>query len=129
MKNVWGRKEIRSGLQKKKFGERDHLEDLGTDTRILSKWILCETGLDCLDWRFGPNREMCWAVVDWTDLAQDGDMFWAVVNWTDLSQDRDMCWDVVDWTDLSQDRDMCWAVVDWINLAEDEDMLGCCRLD
>ena len=30
---------------------------------------------------------MCWAVVNWTDLAQDEDMFWAVVDWTDLAQE------------------------------------------
>jgi hypothetical protein len=31
----------------------------------------------------------CWAVVDWTDLAQHWDML-AVVDWTDLAQDGDM---------------------------------------
>jgi len=36
----------------------------------------------------------CWAVVDWTDLAQDGDMCWAVVDWTDLARERDMRWAV-----------------------------------
>jgi hypothetical protein len=25
------------------------------------------------------NRDICWAVVDWTDLTQDEDMCWAVV--------------------------------------------------
>jgi hypothetical protein len=33
---------------------------------------------------------MCWAVVDWTDMAQGRDMCWAVVNWIDLAQDGDM---------------------------------------
>jgi len=25
------------------------------------------------------GEDMCWTVVDWTDLAQDGEMCWAVV--------------------------------------------------
>ena len=33
---------------------------------------------------------MCWAVVDWTDLAQDRDMCCAVVDWTDLAQGGDV---------------------------------------
>ena len=33
-------------------------------------------------------------------------MCWAVVDWTDLAQDENMCWDVVDWTDLAQDSDV-----------------------
>jgi hypothetical protein len=47
--------------------ERDCLEALGTEVRIISKWVLYEIGLDG---------------VNWTDLAQDGDMCWAVVNLT-----------------------------------------------
>ena len=42
--------------------------------RIISKWILYETGLDGVDWRSGSKGDMCWAVVDWTDMAQDVEM-------------------------------------------------------
>ena len=44
--------------------ERDNLEDLGVDGRILS-WI-------CRKWNVGG--------MDWIDLAQDGDRWQALVN-------------------------------------------------
>jgi len=47
---------------------------------IISKWILYDTRLYGVDWRSGSNKEMCWAVVDWTDLVQHGNMCWAVVD-------------------------------------------------
>jgi len=47
-------------------------------------------------------------------MAQDRDMCWAVANWTDLPQDENMCLAVVNWTDMAQDRDMCWAVVNLV---------------
>ena len=118
--------------------ERDHLDDLDTEMRIILKWILHETGLNGVDWRSGSDRDMCWAVVDWTDRAEDRDKCWVVADWTDPAQDENMCWVDVDWTDLAQDRDMfwaavhqtdlgqdgdmCWVVVDWTDLAQDENM-------
>ena len=45
--------------------ERGHLEDPGTDGRIILRWIFRK-------WNGGD--------MDWIDLAEDRDMWWAVVN-------------------------------------------------
>jgi len=45
--------------------ERDHLEDLGVDGRIILSWIFRK-------WNVGG--------MDWIDLAQDGDRWWMLVN-------------------------------------------------
>jgi hypothetical protein len=44
--------------------ERGHFEDLGTDRRIILKWIF----------KKGEGG------MDWIDLAQDRDRWWALVN-------------------------------------------------
>jgi hypothetical protein len=44
--------------------ERDHLEDLGIDRRIISRWIFRK-------WSGG---------MDWIDLAQDRDRWQVLVN-------------------------------------------------
>ena len=38
------------------LGERDHLEDLEVDGKVILKWVC---------------QEMEWGRVDWSDLAQD----------------------------------------------------------
>ena len=48
-----------------KLRERDHLEDLVVDGRIIFQWIF---------------KEQDWEGVDWIDVAQDKDSWWAVLN-------------------------------------------------
>jgi hypothetical protein len=44
--------------------ERDHLQDLGVDGKVILKWVFKK-------WDRG---------MDWIELAQDTDRWWAVVN-------------------------------------------------
>jgi hypothetical protein len=46
--HVWGRGEVHTGFWWGNLRERDHLEDLGIDERIILKSILKEAG-----WRHG----------------------------------------------------------------------------
>ena len=39
-KEIWGRREMQTGFWFGKMQERDHLEDLGVDERIILKLIL-----------------------------------------------------------------------------------------
>jgi hypothetical protein len=66
MWHVWDTGEVRTGWENLK--ERDHLEDLGIDGRIISKWIFKK--------RFGGRG------VDRIELAQDMDKWWvnAIMN-------------------------------------------------
>jgi hypothetical protein len=56
MQNIW----IRWG----NLRERDHLEDPGTDERIILKWIFKK-------WDGG---------MDWIDLAQNSNRWWTLAN-------------------------------------------------
>jgi hypothetical protein len=56
--------EVRTGFCWGDLRERDHLEDLSVDGRIILKWIL--------------RSEM--RGMDWIDLAQDRDRWRALVN-------------------------------------------------
>ena len=60
-----GRGELHRGLWWGNLRERDHLEDLGIDGRIILRWIFRK-------WDVG------W--MDWIDVAQDSDKWRAVVN-------------------------------------------------
>jgi hypothetical protein len=54
MQHVWGRGEVYTGVWWGNLSERDHLEDLGIDGRLILKWIFrmwdvgAWTGLICL---------------------------------------------------------------------------------
>jgi hypothetical protein len=61
MWHVWGRGEVDAALWWGNLEERDHLEDLGIDGRIILKWM----------WDGG---------MDWVDLAKYRDRWRALVN-------------------------------------------------
>jgi hypothetical protein len=63
MRYGWGRGEVHAGFLWGNLGERDYLEELGVDGKILLKWV------------FGK-----WVGLDWTDVAQDRGKWRAVVN-------------------------------------------------
>jgi hypothetical protein len=60
-----GRGEVHTGFWWGNLSERDHLEDPGSDGRIILRWNLQEVG--CGD-------------MEWIELAQDRDRWRAVVN-------------------------------------------------
>ena len=50
---------------RKNLNETDHLEDLGIDGRILSKWILKTWNEEAMDSiNLAHDRDNCWAVVN-----------------------------------------------------------------
>ena len=61
-----GRGEVHTGFCWGNLGERDHLEDLGVDGRILLRRIF--------------RKWEVWGNMDWIDLAQDRDRWRAFVN-------------------------------------------------
>ena len=63
MWHVRGR-EVYTGLWLRNLGERDNLEDLGVDQRIIIRWIFRKWDND----------------IDWIDLIQDRDRWRALVN-------------------------------------------------
>jgi hypothetical protein len=64
MWHVWETGEVHTGFWWGDLRERDHLQDLGIDGRIILKWI--------------SNVGM--GSVDWIDMAQDRDRWQALVN-------------------------------------------------
>ena len=56
---------MHAGFWWRNLTERDNLENLGVDRRIISKWIFNK-------WNGGR--------MDWTDLAQDRDSWRSLVN-------------------------------------------------
>jgi hypothetical protein len=64
MWHVWETGEVHTGFWWGDLRERDHLEDLGVDVRIILKWIFKK-------WDRG---------IDWIDLAHDRDRWRALVN-------------------------------------------------
>jgi hypothetical protein len=44
MWQVWGRGEVRKGIWWVNLGEKDHLEDLGVDGRVMLECILKKSG-------------------------------------------------------------------------------------
>jgi hypothetical protein len=65
MWHAWERGETCTGFGWEIPKERDHLEDLGIDGRMGSKWTL---------------GRLVGGGVDWIHLAQDRDCWWTVVN-------------------------------------------------
>ena len=65
MWHVWGRGEVYTGLWWGNLKERDHLEGLGVDGRIILRWIYRK-----------------WFGATWTGLIwfQNRDSWWALVN-------------------------------------------------
>jgi len=59
-----GRGDAHTGFWWGNLRQRDHLEDLDADGRIILRWIFRK-------WDVGH---------DWIDLAQDTDRWWALVN-------------------------------------------------
>jgi len=59
MQHAWGKGEVRTGIWWEELRERDHLEDLGVDVRLILKWI--SKNFDGLPWtgliwfRIGTN--------------------------------------------------------------------------
>jgi hypothetical protein len=64
MQHVWGRREVRTGFWRGNLSERDQLEDIGVDGRIILKWIFKKLQGDR----------------DWVDLAQDTDRWRTLAN-------------------------------------------------
>jgi hypothetical protein len=67
MWHVWKTGEVHAGFRRGHLREKDHLEDLGVDGRIMLKWML-------KNWVWGGGG------MDWIDLARDRDRWMAVVN-------------------------------------------------
>ena len=65
MWDVWGKEEVQTGFRWGNLAERDHLEDLSVDGRIIFKWLF---------------KKLDVGGMDWFDLAQDRDRWRAVVN-------------------------------------------------
>jgi len=65
MWRVCGTGELHTGFWWGNLKERDHLEDLSIDGRIIFEWIF---------------KEQDWEGVDWIDVAQDKDSWRAVLN-------------------------------------------------
>ena len=63
MWHTWGAEEVQIGIWWRNLKERDHLEDIGVDVRIILKWIF-------------KNQA---GGVEWIDLAQDRDKWRALV--------------------------------------------------
>jgi hypothetical protein len=64
--HVWERGEVRSGFWWGKLRERNFLEDVDLDGRIIFKCIFKSLA----------------GLMDWVDMAQDGDRLWDLVNAT-----------------------------------------------
>jgi len=64
MYQVWGRGEVHTEFWRGNQWERDNLEDLGLDVRVILKWIFKK-----LD-----------GGMDWIDLAKERDSWWTLVN-------------------------------------------------
>ena len=65
MQHVWGRGKKHTGFWWGNLRERDHLEDLGVDGRIILRWVFRK-------WDGGG--------MDWIDLAQERDRWRALVH-------------------------------------------------
>ena len=65
MWHVWGNGEVYTGFWWGDLRERDHVEEIGVDGRIILNWILKEFG-------FGG--------MEWIDLTRDRDRWRAFVN-------------------------------------------------
>jgi hypothetical protein len=63
MWHVWEIGEVHTAFWWGVLTERDHLEDLGIDERVILKWIFKK-----------------WDCMDWIDLAQDRDSWWVLTN-------------------------------------------------
>jgi hypothetical protein len=59
--HVWRRGEVRTGFWWGNLRERDHLEGVGVDERIILKWV-------------------GWRGMDWIELAQDRDRWRELVS-------------------------------------------------
>jgi hypothetical protein len=64
MRHLWETGEVNRVFWWGYLTEKDHLEDLGLDGKIIWKWILKK-------WD---------GVMDWIGLVQDRDRWWTVVN-------------------------------------------------
>jgi hypothetical protein len=57
MWHVWGRGEVPAGFRWESLRQRDHLEDIGVNRRIILKWII-KTGWEGVYWIYvGQERE------------------------------------------------------------------------
>jgi hypothetical protein len=59
MQRVWGEEKCEGGLGGGDLREKDHLEDLGIDGRIILSWIfkkLCREAWTGLIWLWGRER-------------------------------------------------------------------------
>ena len=63
--HVWSTEEVRSGFWWRDLREREHLETVGVDERIILKMYL---------------QEMGWVGMKWINLAQDTERWLALVN-------------------------------------------------
>ena len=64
MWHVWGTGEVRTGFWWEDLRERDHLEDLGVDGRIILKRIFKKWDEEGMDWiDVAEDRDKCRALV------------------------------------------------------------------
>jgi len=65
MWHVWGTGEVHTGFWWGDLRERDHLEDLSVDGRVILKWIFKKWDEESMDWiDLAEDRDRCLALVN-----------------------------------------------------------------